>query len=83
MFSVSPSLHLSISSLRVKGEEKRSCQQPVVIDLSLVFYAALEQPVSKMTMTNQSEYFLLEIQTPHIVSVYFAIKGASLSITFI
>lgn len=44
---MSPSLHLSISSLGVEGEEKGSRQQPVVIDSSLVFYAALEQPVSK------------------------------------
>lgn len=80
---MSPSQHLSISSLGAEGEEKGSCQQLIVTDSSLVFYAALEQPVSKMTMTNQSKYILLEIQTPQIVSGYVAIKWAVLSVTFI
>lgn len=80
---MSPSLHLSISSLGAEWEEKGSCQQAIVIDSSLVFYAVLEQPVSKMTLTNQSKYFLQEIQTPEIVSGYVAIKWTALSITFI
>lgn len=54
-----------------------------MIDSSLVFHAALEQPVSKMTMTNQGKYFLLEIPTPEIVSGCVAIKWAALSTTFI